>query len=362
MSKDGLEVRVSIEKLLVALIVVIVPLSVLGLIFAENSDRALDQSVGADFKTIAQLYSNDVSQSVRDRLKDVSAVASDPVVVHAASGGAANTPARTPANAGNAGFAPGALNNTASQFLKQRRAAEPQYLSIALTDANGEVVAASQPGAKSSYAQDEAWQATYNKGVTQVSNIIDDEFTKSYYLNVDEPVRDPNSGGVIGVLSAAVSVSDVLTRFRETQVGNGARLELVSEDGTVISARNLDVFSHVKSPAFDAVHDALLGVRGGQSGWVRAGLPEGPWLIGFARTSLKERFANLSWIVMVSADERVAAAPVAGLVRFALIMVVLSGFMLTLLCVYYFLHRSQKFSHIEEEEEFRPERHRSAAV
>lgn len=362
MPKDALEVRVSIEKLLLALIAVIVPLSVLGLIFAESSDRSLDRSVGADFKTIAQLYSNEVSQSIRDRLKDVGAVASDPTIVHAASGGAANPPNHSGANPENAGIGPGALNNSASQFLKQRRAAEPQYLSIAITNSNGDVVAASQPGSKSSYAQDAAWQTTYSKGVTQISNIIDDDFTKSYYLNVDEPVRDPGSGAVVGVVSAAVSVSDVLTRFRETQVGNGASLELVSDDGTVISARNVDVFSHVKSRGFDAVHDALLGLRGGQSGWVRAGLPNGPWLIGFATTTVKQRFANLSWIVMVSEDERLAAAPVAGLVRFALIMVVLAGFMLTLLCVYYFLHRSQKFSHIEEEEEFRPERHRSAAV
>ena len=69
MARDGLEVRVSIERLLLAMIIVIVPLSIIGLIIAETSSRSLDSSVGADFKTIAQLYSQDVSQSIRNRMK-----------------------------------------------------------------------------------------------------------------------------------------------------------------------------------------------------------------------------------------------------------------------------------------------------
>ncbi|MBV8812623.1 MAG: cache domain-containing protein, partial [Acidobacteriaceae bacterium] len=312
---------------------------------------------------IAQLYSQQVSQSIRERLNDVTTIASDPTVLHAVTGGGTSS-GHNAENSETAGLPSGVLNSNASQFLKQRRASEPQYLSIVVTNTNGQVVAASQPGVKPSYSQDAAWQAAYNngQGATQISNVIDDEFTKSYYVNVNEPVRDPNSGATVGVVSAAVSISDVLTRFRETQVGNGATLELVNDDGTVISSRNVDVFSNVKSRGFDAVHDALLGLHSGQSGWVRAGLPNGPWIIGFAATTLKQRFPNLGWIVMVSQDERLAAAPVLGLIRFALIMVVLAGFMLTLLCVYYFLHRSQRFSHIEEEEGARPDRYRSATA
>ncbi len=360
MPREGLEVRVSIERLLLALIVVIVPLSILGLIFAETSSRALDRSVGADFKTIAQLYSQEASQAVRDRLNDVTTIASDPTILHAVSGGGSSA-GHNAENSEAAGLPSGVLNNNASQFLKQRRATEPQYLSIVVTNSNGQVVAASQPGVRPSYAQDAAWQAAYNngQGATQISNVIDDEFTKSYYVNVDEPVRDPSSGATVGVVRAAVSISDVLTRFRDTQVGNGATLELVNDDGTVISSRNVDVFSNVKSRRFDPVHDALLGAHAGQSGWVRAGLPDGPWVIGFAPTSLKQRFPNLGWIVLVSQEERLAAAPVLGLIRFALIMVVLACFMLTLLCVYYFLHRSERLSDIKGEE---GARYRSATI
>ena len=54
MALDRLEVRVSITKLLVTLIVVIVPLSIVGLILTARSDKALDNTLGNNFKTIAE--------------------------------------------------------------------------------------------------------------------------------------------------------------------------------------------------------------------------------------------------------------------------------------------------------------------
>lgn len=81
-----------------------------------------------------------------------------------------------------------------------------------------------------------------------------------------------------------------------------------------------------------------------------ANLSNGPWIVGFANTGLKQHFPNLGWIVMVSQEEQQAVAPIRTLVHFALLMVVLAVFMLTLLFVYYYLHRTQRFSHIEEEE------------
>lgn len=49
----------------------------------------------------------------------------------------------------------------------------------------------------------------------------------------------------------------------------------------------------------------------------------------------------------MSQGEHQAAAPIPSLEHFALAMVILAVFMLTLLCVYYFIHRTQKFEDIE---------------
>ncbi len=338
---DRFEVRVSITKLLLILLVIIVPLSIVGLVLTQRSDRATDNSIGNDFKTIAQLYSNDVSQSMLGLVAAVRALASDPVVVSATSG-------TQKAGAGGKAGA-GMLASSGSQLLHERRILDPRYLSIVVTNADGDVVAASQQPAKTSYAGDTSWQGVYNngKGTVKISDIVEDEYSKSYYVNIGVPVSETASGTTNGVLSAAVNITDLLAPFRQSQIGNGARAELVNDDGTVVSAPNADVFARVKSQEFDALRDQNVSLQGSQTGWQMANLRSGPYIVGFAATGLKQHFDNLGWAVLVSQAEHEAAAPIRQLEHFALVMVILALFMLTLLCVYYFIHRTQKFEDIE---------------
>jgi hypothetical protein len=345
---DRLEVRVSLTKVLLVLIVVIVPLSIVGLVLTENSDRSLDNAIGNDFKSIAQLHSNQVSQYVRDRVADVIVLASNPTIVSAASGHGGAAASTSKANAGEGGT--GMLNSNASQLLRLRRTQDPRFLAFTLTDQNGNVLAASQQPLKMSYAQDPTWQAAYNNGQPKpkVSDIVAEEFTKQDYVNVGVPVTDPASGQTLGILTAAANVTPVLNAFNAS-VGNGARAELVNEDGTIISAPNTDVFARSKSQAYDGLRDALGTLQPTQAGAQRADLRNGPYLVGFAGTGLKQLSDNLGWFVVVSEEEHQAAAPIRLLVRFALVMVILALFMLTLLCVYYYLHRTQRFGYIDEE-------------
>jgi preprotein translocase subunit SecG len=352
---DRLEVRISITKLLLALIIVIVPLSVIGLILTQQGDRTLANSVGNDFKTMAQLLSNEVSQAMKSRIADVNTLAKDPTIVAAASAGQSKA-------AGTA-LEKGMLTSPASQMLRERKALNPQFLSIVVTNQNGDVVAASQQPAKLSYTQDAGWQSVYNngQGTGKISDVVDDEFTKSLYVNIGMPVTDQSSGATIGVVSAALNVTDVLSRFREAQIANGARAELVNDDGTIVSSPNADVFAHVKSPQFAAIRDTMGGLQGSESGWLMANLRNGPYIVAYAGTGLKQHFPNLGWAVLVSQEERVAAAPIRGLEHFALAMVILAVFMLTLIFVYYFIHRAQDFDEIERDIQGAEKQSRAAA-
>src|SRR6185437_1097870 len=309
MPVDRLEVRVSITKLLLVLIIVIVPLSIAGLILAERSSNSLDNSVGNDFKAMAVMYSNEVSQYMRERVNDIGALAQDPAIVNAVS---AQGTAKADSN--NKGL----LTSSASQLLHQRKAMDPRLLSIAATDLSGNLVAISQQPAKLSYSQDPIWQAAFNNGqpLPKISEILDDEFTKSSYVNVSMPIKDAASGASTGVLTAAVSIAEPLARFRQGVIGNGARAELVNDDGIIVSAPNADVFARVKSPQFDAIHESLGSPQGSQSGWATADLRNGPWIVGYANSGLKQHFSNLGWIVLVSQEEHQAAAPIRGLVHF----------------------------------------------
>jgi hypothetical protein len=362
MALDRLEVRVSITKILLALIVIIVPLSIVGLILTARSDKALDNSIGNDFKTVADMYSNEVSQFVRDRVADVNILAAEPELIEAVS-----TADRKPgAQAGTAGPSqigtnklakmPNAraagkavVGSNASELLRRRRELDPRFLDIVATDQSGAIIAASQKQRTASLAQEPDWQAAYSdgKGAVKIGNILFDEFTKSYYFNVNTPIFDPTSTRCIGVVTAAVNISSVLARFQQGQIGNGARAQLVSDDGSIISAPNTDVFAHLKSQEFDAVRESLGALQGRQAGSLTTSLRSGPYIIGFADTGLKQHYENLGWIVIVSQEEHRAAAPIRQVEHFALLMVILGLLMVTLLCVYYYLHRAQQFSDIE---------------
>jgi len=338
---DRLEVRVSITKLLFSLIVVIVPLSIVGLVLTGRSEKSLDNAIGSDLKTMAQLYSEDASQFMLDRVNEVMAMAIDPAIVQAVS---------KPTSAAPAGG--GMLRNNASQVLRQRRDLDPRLLRVVATDANGTVVAATHNPATASYAQNELWQAAFNKGqgVIKIGDILFDELTKAYYVTIGVPISDPVSSASIGVLSAAVNISNLLARFQQSHIANGARAMLVNENGAIVSGPNADVFSHVQSEEFAILRDSLGSPQGSQNGWLTADLPAGRHLVGYANTGLKKNYENLGWVVLVSQEERQATAPTRQLSHFALLMVILGFFMLMLLCVYYYLHRTQKFAHLREEE------------
>jgi hypothetical protein len=344
---DRLEVRVSITKLLLALLIVIVPLSILGLFLTQHSDKTLDNAVGANFKTIAQLYANQVTQFVRERVTDAGQLASNPAIVAAAT---------SPANKNQQ------LDTNASAVLRQHKSLDARFLSIVVTNAEGNVVAASQRPSQTSYAQNGHWQSVYNngQGATKISDIVDDTLTKSYYVNVGVPVTD-QTGQTVGVLNAAINVSDVISPFRQDNIASGARVALVSDNGNIVSGPNADVFARLRSEGFDYVHDALGANQGTTNGWVMASLNGADHIVGYASTGLKQHFPNLGWVVTVTQDEHQAAAPIRQLERFALGMVVLALLMLTLLCVYYYLHRTQRYAHIGEEEEA-PEQARGTAA
>ena len=51
---DTLEIRISLQKLLIGLILVIVPLSLIGLYLTSEAGTSQEQTTGAHFRSIAQ--------------------------------------------------------------------------------------------------------------------------------------------------------------------------------------------------------------------------------------------------------------------------------------------------------------------
>ena len=188
-------------------------------------------------------------------------------------------------------------------------------------------------------------QRTGTRKERSTSAILFDDYNKNYYTDFGAPILDQASSRLIGVMVAAVNLSDMLSRFQTAQVAGGPRALLVGADGTVISGPKVDLYANIKSDEFAAVRDSLGTLTGRQTGYVVRDTGNGPRVIGYSSTGLK---GNPGWVVLVSQSERDALAPLRGLEQFAVLMVILGIVMLTLLFVYYFLHRTERMAEIEE--------------
>lgn len=356
------DVQISLQKLLTGLVVVIVPLSIVGLYLTSNSDTNLQQIVGASFKTIAQADSALASQFFSDRLGNVSAVAAERSIVDAIAAGN-----RSHEHMGEEAIAARIqkvehewdtpqgdslvkeiLSSRASGWLQDQRILNPRLLKIIVADKTGAVVAATDKPLHYTQADKDYWQAiAQGKGVVNVTDVRYDERNRSNYVEIAVPVLEESSGRFVGAVSALVDISGLFSILNQQHVGRTGRILLVKDDGTVVSAPNVTPELKLKAEEFSAVHDALSTLEGRETGFIAAAMKHGNRIVGFADTGLKHSYPNLSWLILVSQEEREALAPVRTLGRFALLMVVLGLLMLTLLLAYFSMHRQQELIAVE---------------
>jgi len=364
MALDKFEVRVSIQKILLGLVLVIVPLSIVGLYLTNHSDNALDASMGNHLKTVAQLYSGEISHLLNDRVAAIKLIAADPSVVEAvAAGNRAYKGQDESAVAGklekmngtwsgpeSATAVKALLASKPSETLRHYHEMEPSILRMTVTDEHGVAVAATAKPGRYSMAHDGIWETVYSggKGDVDIGNILYDDATKSYYVDIGVPVTESGTQQLAGVALASVNITPILATYQQDSLGGGTKAFLVNKDGTVVSGPRTDIFARVRSEEFGAIGDSMGTLEGRQTGYMTADLSTGRHIVGFADTGLQKQYPNIAWTVLISQDEHEATAPIRLIGQFAILMVVLAIFMLTLLFVYYALHRQQRFADIEE--------------
>lgn len=375
---DTLEIRISLPKLLIGLILVIVPLSLVGLYLTSEADTSLEQTTGTHFRSIAQTEGTATSQFINDRVLAVAGLARNPAVADAITAAQRSRKGLDdPVIATRVGkiestwetpqvdpLVQEILSSSTSQVLRHHREAEPRILKILVADETGATVAATDKPLHYVQPNELYWQAVYSegRGGIYVSEIRYDDQTKANYLEIGAPVLEAGTGRFIGAVNALVDVSSLLSRFQREEIGRTARIMLVRDDGTVISAPNMDPSLRLKSDEYATVHDVLGTPQGRQAGYVVASMRGGNRIVGFSDTNLKRAYPNLGWLILVSQDEREALAPLLGLGHFAFLMVVLALLMLTLLAVYFFLHRRQEFEDIEVQAAEEPPKSGAAAA
>jgi hypothetical protein len=238
MPLDSLEIRISFQKLLIGLILVIVPLSFVGLYLTSQADASLKQTVGGHFRRIAQTEGTATSQFINDRVLDVAALARDPVIINAISSAQASRKglddAVITARVGKIEstwetsqvdpLVQEILSSPTSQVLRHHREWEPRILKILVADETGATVAATDKPLHYVQPNEVYWQAVYGqgRGGIYVSEIRYDDQTKANYLQIGMPVLEEGTLRFIGAVSALVDVSSLLSRFQREEIGQTA--------------------------------------------------------------------------------------------------------------------------------------------
>lgn len=361
----SLKFRIPVYELLIISLLTVVPISLAGLYGLSQGDRSLRMTIGSDFSAIAGSTAAEVSQFIRERVTELGALAIEPPLVEAIAS----------ANNSYVGMDDAAiaarierideawnivpvdplvnqiLSSRVTVWLRTFRELDPRILRITVTDAKGATVAVTHKAMRYSQAGEEYWQNIYaqGKGAVSLTDIRYDEVTKTDYIGIGWPVIEEGSGEFIGTVDALVDVSTLSSIGNRPPVSPGVRMQLVRDDGTVIAAPQVAFSKRTKSVEYAAVRDAIGTLAARQTGYIVASFSDGrSQLIGFADTGLKQDYRNLGWIVLVCQDTKQAFTAVRLVGNLIAFVSAIGIVMVTLLVVYFAMHRKEPFTEIGE--------------
>jgi len=361
MPLESLEIRIPLQRLLAALIVILVSLCVFGFYLGLQAERQARQMNGAYFRNITRSAAATTVEFIGQRVTEVSAVANDPSLIHAVA--EANRPyehmsesdIRTKAERINSNWnspesdplLTSILTSDLSRWLRRCRELNPRLLKITVADETGATVAATDKPVRYFQPEGEYWQAISSRGQGSVylSDLRYDELSRSNYFSLAFPVLQEGSGRFIGAVTALIDVSPLFAYLNQQQIARTGRVFLVRDDGTVVNSPGVSPSLRVKSAEYAAIRDAMGTLQGREAGHLDARLPDGEtYVIGFADTGLKQSYPNLGWIIVATQEEREALGPILNMAHFALFVMILGLLMLTVLAAYVFVERKPELS------------------
>lgn len=361
------EIRISLPKMLVILLITVVPVSLAALYSITASHESYEQAVGSQFRTRAAGTANAISQFVHDRLLTVAAVSLEPAVREAIMASNRNwqgmsdpafservsriekmwnTPAADPISAQ-------MLSSRASQELRHYRQMDPRLLRITVTDARGVAIAATHKTLDYFQADEDFWKNIYasGRGAVNITDVLYDEVTKANYIGIGVPVTEEGTNRFIGAVDALLDITTVFPLVTQSYDMSNVRVSLVKGDGTVICARGgVTLNNNIRSDEYAAVQDLMGTLRGRTAGYSVVTLKGGgKSLVAFADTGLSREYPSLAWTILVSQDERDAMAALLTVGKMIGFMALVGLAVVTMMAAYFSLHRKpEELTHVEQ--------------
>jgi len=371
MPLDSLELRTSLQKVLVGLMLILVPLTVFGFYVALQGDSQIRQMAGENIRSVTRTSADFTSHFIAGCVRDVSVIANDPSLVQSVI--SANRQYERLSddvvmnklqaaeqkwnNSEGDALAKNILGSDLALQLRRLRELNPGLLKIIVADASGATVAATDKPVHYFQMDRAYWGVLYSQGqgAIHVADLRYDDQSRLPYISIAYPILQESSGRFIGAVTALFDVSPLFAQLNRQQIGRTGRLLLVRDDGTVIQAVGVTPSLRLRSEEYSAIRDSLGTLRGRETGYLFTTFSKGEkYLVGFADVGLKDAFPNLPWIVVASQEEREIMGPIRNVAAFAFFVMILSLLILTLLAAYVFLHRMQKLEDIEVPSEDKP--------
>ena len=374
MPRDRFEVRIPFTRLLAVVLLTVIPICAVGLYVMSRTGQSVDRTISNQFRTIAQSAAAEVSNFISDRIVSVGTLAVEPTIIDAVKA----------ANASVSGLSPDAvaarmgqlektwntpeseslvremLNSRASRALTRWRNHDRRFLRITVTDAHGGVVAATHKTLDFIQSDEDFWLGIHaqGRGAVHITDMLYDDVTKSYYIGLGVPVMEEGSNTFIGAIDALIEVSTLFPLVHRVAMGPGSRTMMVKEDGTIIclagtgtgggQAPTIDLSMRMKSEEYLAARGWSGDELNRQKGYMVTTLRNGEnVLIGYADVGLKQSFPNLAWTILVAQDTREAFAATRTVMRYIFFAVGVCLAMVTLLGVYFMLHRRSGYTDLK---------------
>ena len=364
MPLDSPDFGTSLKRLLAGLFLILVPLTVFAFYIALQGDAHTRQMNGEHFRAITRTSAELTSEFVGGLVRDVGAIANNPTLVQAVASTNRqydrlseeairnkqdaveqkwNSPESDP-------IATTILTSDLARWLRRNRELNPRLLRVAVADVTGATVAATDKPSHYAQVEREYWGNLDSRSQTAIylTDLRYDEQSHLDYISITYPILQEGTGRFIGAVTALADLSPLFSQLTREQIARTGRLFLVRDDGTVIQAPGVSPSMRIKSEEYAAIQDSLRTLRGREAGYLYATLPRaGTYLVGFADTGLRDAYPNLPWVVIASQEEREASGPVRNMAGFAMLMMIVTLLILTLLAAYVFLHRQQRLEDIE---------------
>ncbi len=222
------------------------------------------------------------------------------------------------------------LERPASVLMRSLNRVTAHFREILLADRYGRLVAATGKTSDYYQADEEWWRVTYleGRGQSYLSDIQYDESMGIYSVDIAEPVRDPESGEVLGILKA---VSDSHSLFRivdNLRFGETSAAIILRRDGTLVTSPGSDE----RYPFVDQVNSSVdRGVR-----WLEVPEDDPKLFLGLPSARLAASVPQLDWVVVIEAERNEVFAPFrnlrswyAYLAVFGLVLVVVLSLIFT---------------------------------